>query len=42
MDYETRRLMREYDIDEDTAEKAEELIDFGLDEDEAIELADEI
>ena len=38
-----RRLMQDYDIDEDTAEKAQELIDTeGLDEDEAIELADEL
>ena len=38
-----RRLMQDHDIDEDTAEKAQELMDTeGLDEDEAIELADEI
>ncbi len=42
MDREIRRLMLEHDIDEDTAEKAQELIDEGLDEDEAVELADEI
>ena len=30
------------DIDEDTAEKAQELIDEGLDEDEAIEIAEDI
>ena len=36
------RLMDEYEIDEDTAEGAQELIDEGLDEDEAIELADEL
>lgn len=41
-DEETRRLMQEYDIDADTAEKAQELIDEGLDEDDAIELADEL
>lgn len=42
MDEETRRLMKEYDIDEDTAEKAQELIDEGFDEDDAVELADEL
>lgn len=36
------RLMKDHDIDKDTAEKAQELIDEGLDEDEAIELADEL
>lgn len=41
-DKETRRLMKDHDIDEDTAEKAQGLIDEGLDEDEAIELADEL
>lgn len=37
-----QRLMKAHLIDEDTAEKAQELIDEGLDEGEAIELADEI
>ena len=37
-----KQLMEDHDIDEDTAEKAQELIDEGLDEDEAVELADEI
>ena len=41
-DEETRRLMEEYDLDEDTAEKAQELIDEGLDEDDAAELAEEV
>lgn len=41
-DEETQRLMQEHDIDEDTAEKAQELIDEGLDEDEAVEIAEEI
>lgn len=40
-DEETRRLMKEHDIDEDVAEKAQELIDEGLDEDDAVELAEE-
>jgi len=42
MDEETRRLMRDHEIDEDTATKVQELIDEGLDEDDAIELADEL
>jgi hypothetical protein len=42
MEEETKRLMEEHEIDEDTAEKAQELIDDGLDEDDAIELADEM
>jgi len=42
MDEETRRLMKEYDVDEDVAEKAQELIDEGLGEDEAIEIAEEL
>ena len=42
MDEDIRRLMAEHKINEDTAEKAQELIDEGLDEDEAIELADEL
>lgn len=37
-----KRLMDDHQIDEDTAEKAQELIDEGLDEDEAVELADEL
>lgn len=42
MDYEeVARLMEEYGIDKDTAEKAQELIEEGLDEDEAVELAGE-
>lgn len=41
-DEEIKRLMVEHDVDEDIAEKAQELIDEGLDEDEAIELAEEI
>lgn len=41
LDNETKELMTEHDIDEDTAERAQELIDEGLDEDDAIELAEE-
>ena len=36
------RLMTDYVVDQETAEKAQELIDEGLDEDEALEIADEI
>jgi len=42
MDPEIARLMVEHEIDEDVAEKAQELIDDGLDEDEAVEVAEEI
>lgn len=42
MDQEIARLMVEHEIDEDVAEKAQELIDDGLDEDEAVEIAEEL
>jgi len=42
MDQEIKRLMEEHEVDEDVAEKAQELIDEGLDEDEAIEIAEEL
>ncbi len=38
---ETRELMKERDLDADTAERAQELIDEGLDENDAVELAEE-
>lgn len=41
-DEEIRRLMEEHDIDADTAERVQELIDEGIDEDDAVELVDEI
>ena len=41
-DEDKKRLMKDHLIDDDTAEKAQELIDEGLDEDEAVELADEL
>ncbi len=34
--------MQEHNIDKDAAEKAQELIDEGLDENDAVELADEM
>jgi uncharacterized Rossmann fold enzyme len=37
-----KRLMKDYGLDEDAAERAQELIDEGLDEDEAVELAEEL
>ena len=42
MDPEIARLMVEHEIDEDIAEKAQELIDDGLDEEEAVEVAGEL
>ena len=42
MDPEIARLMVEHEVDEDVAEKAQELIDDGLDEVEAVEVAEEI
>lgn len=42
-DEEVRRLMEEHNIDQDMAEKAQELMNNeGIDEDEAIELAEEM
>lgn len=41
-DEEIRRLAEEHDIDTDTAERVQELIDEGIDEDDAVELVDEI
>jgi hypothetical protein len=42
-DEDKKRLMDDHLIDEDTAEKVQELIDEGLDEEEeAVELADEL
>jgi hypothetical protein len=34
--------MEDHDIDEEKAEKVQELINEGLDEDDAVELADEL
>ena len=42
MDDEIKRLQKEYDIDEDVAEQAQELIDEGLDENEAVEIAEDL
>jgi uncharacterized protein YoaH (UPF0181 family) len=41
-DEEIQRLMQDHDIDQDMAEKAQELIAEGIDEDEAIELAEDM
>lgn len=37
-----KRIQKEYDVDEYIAEQAQELIDEGLDESEAIEIAEEM
>ena len=42
MDDEIKRLQKEYDLDEDIAEQAQELIDEGLDDDDAVEIAEEL
>ena len=41
-DEEVQRLMQEHGIDEDTAQKAQELIDEGLDEDDALEISQDL
>lgn len=41
MDEETKEFMDNYDLDEETAERAVELRDEGLDDDDAAELAEE-
>lgn len=41
-DEEIAQLMEDHDIDEDQAEKVQELINEGLDEDDAVELADNL
>lgn len=41
MDEQIKELTKEYDIDEDTAEQAQEFINEGFDEDDAVELAEE-
>lgn len=38
----TKRLMEDYDIDEEIAETAQELMDEGIDEAEAVEIAEEL
>jgi hypothetical protein len=37
---EVKTLMVEHDVDQDTAERAQELVDEGLDESDAVELAE--
>lgn len=41
MDEETKEFMKNYDLDKETAERAVELRDEGLDDDDAAELAEE-
>ena len=40
IDDEVKEIMVEHDLDEDTADRAKELVDEGLDEDDAVELAE--
>lgn len=40
-DEDVKEIMESHGIDQDTAERAQELIDEGLDEDDAIEVAEE-
>ena len=42
MDDEIKQLQKDFDIEEDVAEQAQELIDDGLDEDEAVGIAEEL
>ncbi|MEK7664620.1 MAG: hypothetical protein AAB361_00585 [Patescibacteria group bacterium] len=40
---ETKRIMEEYDLDKDDAEKVQEIAEeWGVDEDEAVELLDDL
>jgi hypothetical protein len=40
---ETKRIMEEYDLDKDDAEKVQEITEeWGIDEDEAVELLDDL
>jgi len=41
-DEQKKTFIKDYGLDEDTADKAIELMDEGLDEDEAAEIAEEI
>ncbi|MBP9864214.1 hypothetical protein KBC54_02070 [Patescibacteria group bacterium] len=41
IDEEVREIMTEHDLDEETAEKVQELVNDGVDEDDAVELAEE-
>ena len=42
MEEDKLNLMKDHQIDTDTAEKAQELIDEGLDEDDAVMIAEEL
>jgi len=43
IDEETKRIMEEYDLEEEEAEKVQEIADdWGIDEDEAAELLDDL
>lgn len=43
LDEETLRIMKEYDLDEDGAERVQEIVEeWGIDEDEVVELIDDL
>jgi hypothetical protein len=42
IDEQKKTFIKDYGLDEDTADKAVELMDEGLDEDEAAEIAEEL
>lgn len=42
MDEDVKELAKEYDLDEDTAEQAQELISYGVRELVAVEIAEEV
>ncbi len=42
VDDDTLQVMSDHDIDQDTAERAQELIDEGIDEDDAVEITEEL
>lgn len=43
LDEETTRIMEDYDLDKDAAEKVQEIVEeYGINEDEAVELLDDL
>ena len=42
MEDEIKRIQKEYNVDEDVLERAQDLIDEGMEEDIAIEIAEEL
>lgn len=41
-DEDIKQLIKDYDIDEETAERVQELIDEGLDEEDALEISQDL